>query len=76
VAAITGGAITFTKCIATPDMMPIVGRVARVRATCRLAGPSCVAGPGPGVVVPALHSPWHLCIATPLARLFPAACSV
>ena len=27
---ILGGKIDFTKCIATPDMMPIVGRVARV----------------------------------------------
>ena len=31
VAAITAGTINFTKCIATPDMMPLVGRVARVR---------------------------------------------
>ena len=30
VAAITAGNINFTKCIATPDMMPLVGRVARV----------------------------------------------
>jgi hypothetical protein len=37
VAAITAGTINFTKCIATPDMMPIVGRVARV---C-VCNPSC-----------------------------------
>ena len=36
VAAITAGTINFTKCIATPDMMPLVGRVARVRVVSRL----------------------------------------
>jgi large subunit ribosomal protein L1 len=30
VAAIQAGTINFTKCIATPDMMPLVGKVARV----------------------------------------------
>ena len=31
VAAIQAGNINFTKCIATPDLMPLVGKVARVR---------------------------------------------
>ena len=29
-ADIEGGKINFTRCIATPDMMPVVGRVARI----------------------------------------------
>jgi ribosomal protein L1 len=33
VAAIQAGNINFDKCIATPDMMPLVGKVARVRET-------------------------------------------
>ena len=34
---ISGGTIDFTTCIATPDMMALVGRVARVRCDTRHA---------------------------------------
>lgn len=38
VTLIQSGNITFSKCIATPDLMPLVGRVAKV---CCLADSRC-----------------------------------
>lgn len=34
---VQSGKLEFDRCIATPDVMPLVGRVARVRCLCRLS---------------------------------------